>query len=52
MMTNDHKDRQIALMGELIREYALQLNIAHAKITELENLLKQYEIDTDEGEEL
>lgn len=40
-MNNQHKERQIALMGELIREYSLQLRQAEAKIEELQNVIKQ-----------
>lgn len=49
---NDHRDRQLALMGELIREQALQLCEAEAKIEELQNVIKQLLKESEEGDEI
>ena len=51
-MMKDHRDRQIALMGELIREYSLQLRQAEAKIMELNNTIKQLLNESQEAEEI
>lgn len=45
----DHRDKQIAIQGELIREYSLQLRQAEAKIEELRNVIKQLLRESDEG---
>lgn len=52
MMTNNHKERQIAIQGELIREYSLQLRQAEAKIMELNNTIKQLLNESQEAEEI
>lgn len=52
MMMNNHKDRQIAIQGELIREYSLQLREAEAKIEELQNVIKQLLTESEEAEDL
>lgn len=48
----DHRDRQIAIMGELIREYSLQLREEEAKIEELQNVIKQLLKESEEGVEI
>lgn len=49
-MNDQHKDRQIAIQGELIREYSLQLRQAEAKIEELQSVIKQLLNESQEGE--
>lgn len=51
-LMNDHRDRQIAIQGELIREYSLQLRQAEAKIEELQNVIKQLLNESEEAEDL
>lgn len=48
----DHKERQIAIQGELIREYSLQLRQAEAKIEELHSVIKQLLMESEEAEDL
>ena len=49
---NNHKERQIALIGKLIREYCLQLRQAEAKIEELQNVINQLLNESEEGVEI
>ena len=48
----DHRDKQIAMQGELIREYSLQLREAEATIEELQNVINQLLRESEEGEDL
>lgn len=52
MMNDQHKDKQIAMQGELIREYSLQLREAEATIEELRNVIKQLLMESEEAEDL